>query len=370
MSTIERKPLLHGRDHCPGGADPIPCMISGPSGDFEGVLLATGPYAYWRLGETGEPWADTSDVAPAADLTLEDSGTTVTPDVTGALASGDDGAVEFNYDGVASSGGRYLQNDGLGGKPFGDTAFPDGVMSVCAWVKVKASAVTRRGGIVGNVGVGVGGGDHYTGWGLEVSYPGRAVRFTRGQPGGFGDPERYAETPSGLTADEWTFIVGTYDGENIRLYANAELVDTFADSSGVSPGTDDHVWIGYGYEDDGFTYSWLYGTVDEAAVWTRALSQAEIDAIYTAGVEGAGSGEMVLLSDGAGGTYWGKAPPRALEPGDEGEVLTTLGGEVVWGTVAGGDPASDTLVWMPLADSDGTLVLDAGDNVIPTLIPL
>ena len=34
MSTIERKPLLHGRDHCPGGADPIPCMISGPSGDF------------------------------------------------------------------------------------------------------------------------------------------------------------------------------------------------------------------------------------------------------------------------------------------------------------------------------------------------
>ena len=89
-------------------------MISGPSGDFEGVLLATGPYAYWRLGETASPWADTSGFAPAADLALTDAGTNVTPDVTGALAAGDDGALEFNYDGTADHGGRYLANAGAG----------------------------------------------------------------------------------------------------------------------------------------------------------------------------------------------------------------------------------------------------------------
>jgi len=40
---------------------------------------------------------------------------------------------------------------------------------------------------------------------------------------------------------------------------------------------------------------------------------------------------------------------------------------VTW--AGGGDPADDTMVWMPLADSDGTLVLD-DTGVIPTLIPI
>lgn len=45
---------------------------------------------------------------------------------------------------------------------------------------------------------------------------------------------------------------------------------------------------------------------------------------------------------------------------------------VAWagGTGGGGsNPATDTLVWMPLVDSDGTCVLD-DTGVIPTLIPI
>lgn len=34
------------------------------------------------------------------------------------------------------------------------------------------------------------------------------------------------------------------------------------------------------------------------------------------------------------------------------------------------DPADATVWWFPLADADGTLVLDADDAIIPTLIPL
>ena len=30
MSPLQQKPILHGRDHCPGGADPIPGLAEEP----------------------------------------------------------------------------------------------------------------------------------------------------------------------------------------------------------------------------------------------------------------------------------------------------------------------------------------------------
>ena len=99
----------------------------------------------------------------------------------------------------------------------------------------------------------------------------------------------------------------------------ASSQDTTADTSSAAWETGGYIRIGDGSVAADLD-SWFYGTVDEAAVWTRALTQAEIDAIYTAGVEGAGAGEQVLLSDGAGGTYWGQVPTAALED----EAVTTL----------------------------------------------
>ena len=372
MSPLQQKPILHGRDHCPGGADPIPCMISGPSGNFETVVLSISDLlAYWRLGEPGEPWEDTSGVVGTtpADLDEAESGTAPTPDVTGALGGGqDDGALELNYDGTGTSGGRYARSTFSGGttKDF-DLGTAPGEFTVIAWAKVKASALSRRGLIAGTSVWSISGGGYMAGWGLQVVYPARTVRFTIGETDG--STEIYAETAGGVVADEWNFFAGTYDGTTARLYANGVLVDSMANPSNVPASPDHRMQIGYGYS-SATDPDWYYGTADEVAVWTRALTQAEIDALYNAGVEGAGEGEMALLSDGAGGTYWGQVPPQAMEPGDEGEVLKTSGGAVVWDSAPGGDPAEDALVWMPLADSDGTLVLDAGDNVIPTLIPI
>ena len=75
---------------------------------------------------------------------------------------------------------------------------PNGEMTVAVWAKVKASALTRRGLIIGNSNISPSGGNHMIGWGLQVVYPARSVRFSRGQPGGFGQPELYATTASGL----------------------------------------------------------------------------------------------------------------------------------------------------------------------------
>ena len=55
---------------------------------------------------------------------------------------------------------------------------------------------------------------HQQGWGLQVVYPGRSVRFSCGQPGA--GAEVYAETPGGVVAGDWYLVVGTYDGTTLR----------------------------------------------------------------------------------------------------------------------------------------------------------
>ena len=103
--------------------------------------------------------------------------------------------------------------------------------------------------------------------------------------------------------------------------------------------------------------AYFYGTADEAAIWTRALTQAEIDSLYTAGVEGAGSGRDGLALGRGGRHLLGQgsaAGDRARRR--RATCCRRWAAEVVWGPVvaAPSDPAEDTLVWMPLADCDGT----------------
>jgi hypothetical protein len=303
MTKIQQKPIIHGRDHMPGGADPIP-GFSGAAGDFETVVHSIdGLYAYWRLGETSGPWRDTSGVDPADDLTEHGSGLAFTPDVAGALTVGDDGAVQFNYDGTSSTGGRYL-----GSGTWKDYRLSGGQMTVAVWAKTKASAGTRRGHIIGNSATG--GDDSMTGWGLHVMYPGREIRFTRGQVAGAGSPEAYAETVGGVVADEWNLFVGTYDGATIKLYANGALVAAAADTSGVATGGDEEIRVGYSitqYVAGAFKHSWLYGSVDEAAVWTRALTPDEIAKLYSGGTTG-------LLPPAPGSGWQFPPPPPGGDP--------------------------------------------------------
>jgi len=52
------KPILHGRDHAPGGADPIPGLASIDA--MDALIMATGPAGFWKLDEPTGPTAHDS----------------------------------------------------------------------------------------------------------------------------------------------------------------------------------------------------------------------------------------------------------------------------------------------------------------------
>lgn len=367
MTTLVNKPVLHGRDHLPGHPDPIP-GLTGVAGDFEtAVTSISNLYAYWRLGETASPFADTSGVGTADNLVEHGTGPALIPEVTGALPAGqDDGAVEFNYDGVTLGAGRYLGTAAI--KDF-DTLSAN--MTVAAWAKIKASAATRRGHIIGTSSVQVGGSHAKIGWGLHVMYPARTVRFTRG---GLSGSEKYAETAGGAVVGDWNLFVGTFDGTTIRLYVNGGLVASTPDTTGILT-VDGSLRVGYAavdYAAGDFVPGWFYGAADEAAVWSRALTSEEVATLYAGGTgspgpEAVGDGTIFDRHVNAAA---GIAPTKIQHPGG---TTTFLRGDGTWAAPSGGgggDPALDTKVWMPLVDSDGTCVLDGTGSVIPTLIPI
>ena len=108
------------------------------------------------------------------------------------------------------------------------------------------------------------------GWGLEhESGSGNYIYFF------VGDWQTHADAV--LAVDTWTHIVGTYDGNTIRIYKNGQLADSTSQSS-YSAGA--HA-ISIGDDILGSTIDdrWQ-GNIDEVKIWNRALSAQEVSDIY------------------------------------------------------------------------------------------
>jgi hypothetical protein len=79
------------------------------------------------------------------------------------------------------------------------------------------------------------------------------------------------------------FIVGTYDKSKIYLYVDGELEDDYTYSSDINKITEK---LYFGRRGAGFTTAntgYLTGYIDELGLWSRALSQSEITALYNSG---------------------------------------------------------------------------------------
>jgi hypothetical protein len=95
---------------------------------------------------------------------------------------------------------------------------------------------------------------------------------------GWGGNQSTAKDPS--TVGVWTHYVATWDGANIRMFANTVQVGNAIAKTGTIASTHSTIWLG----DEGAWNSQNYiGWLDDVRVYNRALSTNEIAELYNAG---------------------------------------------------------------------------------------
>jgi hypothetical protein len=85
-----------------------------------------------------------------------------------------------------------------------------------------------------------------------------------------------------VAPNQWTHVAATYDGSTMKVYLNGQLNNQKAFPNGIFPGTGD-LAIGaiVGGVPAGQNLYSFSGRIDEPAIYNRALSAAEIQAIFS-----------------------------------------------------------------------------------------
>jgi hypothetical protein len=83
-----------------------------------------------------------------------------------------------------------------------------------------------------------------------------------------------------LENDTWYYVVGTYDGSEMKIYVNGELNGTLP-KSGIIPSYPTNLHIGAGIY-SGLNTEFINGTIDEVRILDRDLSAQEVKAAYEA----------------------------------------------------------------------------------------
>jgi hypothetical protein len=85
--------------------------------------------------------------------------------------------------------------------------------------------------------------------------------------------------------NQWSHVAGTYDGHQIQIYVNGQLVGSGAVTGAILP-TSAPLFLG---ADPSNPDRHFYGLIDEATVYNTALSATDVQSIYLAGSAGKGS---------------------------------------------------------------------------------
>ncbi len=222
---------------------------------YQANLLALHPLAYWPLSET--------------------SGS-----VAFDLAGGYNGA----YVGGVTQGAPGVTNAGFGSPSFSATFdgasgyvdIPEGpfditnAISIAVWVNVNPVNTPGFSDFIGH-------GDQS--WRISIN-------GSAGHPGANdGGPPADANSPNSIIDGNWHLVVYTYDGtlvgNNGSLYVDGKLVANNAIGT-VPAGDNLDVWIG-GAPDYGTTFGTarlFAGSIADAAVFTHALSAAQVGGLY------------------------------------------------------------------------------------------
>lgn len=85
-----------------------------------------------------------------------------------------------------------------------------------------------------------------------------------------------------ISADQWQHVVATYNGTEIRLYVDGELVKNVSESGEISTDTNNPTYIGDNPNGD---RHWP-GRIDEVQFYESALTDAEVTELYFFGKDG------------------------------------------------------------------------------------
>jgi hypothetical protein len=222
---------------------------------YSQVVLSDQPASYWKLDEA----AGTTATDSAGAVTGTYSGPVLNQATgvkdAGTAVSFDDAAVQF-----VNFGNNYS---------FAATAS----FSAEAWVRPTAgTAQTRR--IFSKEDQ-----SPHAGWDLQLepttNAPANRVTVGRWDASGGSD---MATSTTALAVGRWYHVVATYDGAQLKLYVDGSLEATTASTRSVGATTNAIrlARLSYG----GANYG---GLLDEAAIYTTALSQQQVTEHYNAG---------------------------------------------------------------------------------------
>ncbi len=152
-------------------------------------------------------------------------------------------------------------------KPFD---VPDRTFTVEAWVRKNGPGAHRGNSEATNgtlLSIGIG---YWDGWRLTTTYPLRTIGFELGRP----RPINSIGTTTEPAADGvWLHLVGTWDGEEMRVYLNGLLAARREHTGSYTPPAPGATFrVGYA----GFGFGSVILDVDEVVIYDRALSPTEI----------------------------------------------------------------------------------------------
>jgi hypothetical protein len=158
----------------------------------------------------------------------------------------------------------------------------------------------------------------------------RAYGLTVGVIGGFACPA-FGVSPTGgddpvpviasiagtnmsLPLNQWSHLAGTYDGTALRIYVNGIERGEVPYSNGIFPGTDDlAIGAAVGGLAPGSVLGPFAGLIDEPALYNRALTAAEIQAIFSVGSAGKCGPLRITHQPQSQLGYWGKSAMFTVE---------------------------------------------------------
>ena len=232
--------------------------LSATATPYSDAVLLDNPVAYWRLGETAGPIVD------------EVSGRTGS--LSAGNATGAAGAIVGDADtAVASggSGGTIVVNDRTG--MFSPT------FSIETWVKYGSNCTDGTGsGNHCNIAGPRGQSGVYRGYGFGTLDTGATMTHLFYLNAEGSTPLQPGVTGPLVTLDQWYHVIGTYDGDTMRLYVDGLLADSrLADY--VPDDANPFELFGSGYKVAENT------TLDEVAYYDYALGANRVENHYLTG---------------------------------------------------------------------------------------